>query len=71
MLTEGNNRWRQFVSFLPIRSNIQRTFSCSAEIMNAPLSTGYTDFMTNVRSYVENVTKIVNSHIFRSYRSSY
>ena len=46
---EANKVWSPFVSCSHTRSNTQRIFSCSEEIMNVPVLTEYTDSTMNVR----------------------
>lgn len=46
--TEGSSRWRRFVFYWRTKLNIPKISSYFEEITNAPVSTGFTDFTTNV-----------------------
>lgn len=48
MLTVANNRWKQFVFSLRIRSNIPKISFCCEEITNVQASTGYMASMMSV-----------------------
>lgn len=56
--TEENNQSKSFLSFLPTRSSILKTFSFLEEIINVPVSTESMDSMINVIHYLFRQKKI-------------
>lgn len=56
--TEENNQFKSFLSFLPTKSSILKTFSFLEEIINVPVSTESMDFTINVIHYLFRQKKI-------------
>lgn len=56
--TEENNQFKSFLSFLPTKSSILKTFSFLEEIINVPVSTESMDSMINVIHYLFRQKKI-------------
>lgn len=56
--TEENNQSKSFLSFLPTRSSILKTFSFLEEIINVPVSTESMDSTINVIHYLFRQKKI-------------
>lgn len=56
--TEENNQFKSFLSFLPTKSSILKTFSFLEEIINVPVSTESMDSTINVIHYLFRQKKI-------------
>lgn len=56
--TEENNQSKSFLSFLPTRSSILKTFSFLEEIINVPVLTESMDSTINVIHYLFRQKKI-------------
>lgn len=68
-LTEGNSPWRRSVFYWRTKLNIPKISSYFVEITNAPVSTGFTDFTTNVGVTFDILYTII-SHLRNSFPKS-